>query len=140
MNTEDQLHKFKSKIYRESGKPGGQQVIVEGFSLFFDEGTRQAIKGQVQREMLRQKKEKMARKGHTVDNKKFEVLDDNQIMLRLLDQSEALIKSNKREQELDYYDGDKSSMNRMNSPYAHLKVKNLERVINYLRKSNDKNA
>ena len=44
--------------------------------------------------MLRQKKEKMARKGHTVDNKKFEVLDDNQIMLKLLDQSEELIKSN----------------------------------------------
>lgn len=61
-------------------------------------------------------------------------------MLRLLDQSEALIKSSKQEQEADYYDGDKSSTHQMASPYGHLKVKNLERVINYLRKSNDKNA
>ena len=40
MNTEDQLQKFKSKIYRESEKTGSKQAIVEGFSLFFDEGTR----------------------------------------------------------------------------------------------------
>ena len=88
--------------------------------------------------MLRQKKEKMARKGHTVDSKKFEVLDDNQIMLKLLDQSEALIKSQK-EYDNDY-DHEHSSINRMSGPYGHLKVKNLERVINYLRYSNDKEA
>ena len=90
--------------------------------------------------MLRQKKEKMARKGHTVDNKKFEVLDDNQIMLKLLDQSEALIKSNKKDQGVEYLDDDGSSVHKMSSPYGHLKVKNLERVISYLRQSNDKDA
>lgn len=72
MNTEDQLYKFKSKIYKD-----GAKRIVDGFSLFFDEATRQAIQVQVKKEMIKQKKIKLAKKGHDVDAKDLEVLDDN---------------------------------------------------------------
>lgn len=137
MNTEDQLYKFKSKLYRETGA-NGKQTIIEGFSLFFDEATRVAIKEQVKKEMIRQKKIKLAKKGHNVDSQKLQILDDNQMMLKILEESVQLMK--KDENESESQEEDEYSPKRIKSPFRHIKVKNIERVIHFLRQSNDKQA
>lgn len=91
--------------------------------------------------MIRQKKAKYAKKGHDVDEKNFEVLDDNQIMLKLLDDSVQLMKKEAAEETPEKGESpDRGRDPSVLSPFRHIKVKNIERVIHYLRYSNNKEA
>lgn len=61
-------------------------------------------------------------------------------MLKLIDESVRLMKREENELPEVADQDDPDSPARIRSPFSHIKVNNIERVIHYLRYSNDKDA
>lgn len=92
--TESELFKYKRKLYKYADNNMG-----DGFSQFFDDSTRRAILAEVKKDLVRKNREKilqMLSRAHQ-DGAVAEVLDDNEQMLKLLEDSVQLLRADPRE-------------------------------------------